>query len=701
MASRRKVRKSIPAPPAQSTPSGSRAGVPAALWLRAALIALAGIVVYANSLSGPFVLDDQDTIVMNEQIRVLSPSVVLFPAVELPVAGRPIVNLTFALNYALGGLEVRGYHVVNVALHIACALLLFGIVRRTLGLPAIRDRFGLLSADLAFAMAILWLVHPLQTDAVDYVTQRTELMMGLFYLLTFYASIRGHEQGRWLIVAVVSCALGMASKESMVTAPFLVLVYDRIFVFDTLKAAWSRRSRFYLSLAATWLILAALVWSGPRFRSAGFSAGVSVWTYLLNQTQMIVRYLRLAIWPSGLVVDYGAPRALGLGQVAPYAALLIALAALTVWALARRPMLGFLGLWFFTTLSPTSSIVPIATEVGAERRMYLPLAALAMLAVLGAAWLLDRSTRSVPAQRARVAALAALAIVVLLLGTATIMRNREYASAVALARTTFERWPSARAQHSLGAALIAEKQYEEGINQLRGAIDGDPGARYTLGVALFQQGKLPEAVENLREFLAREPFRIEAPTAHELIGRALKVQGRFPEAAEQFQQVLRMTPANRAVHGLLAESLMRQQKFDEAVSHYQQFLAFRPNDMGALMQLGVVYVALGRQAEAVAQFRRIVEINPRDGAAHSNLARVLLDTGAVDEAAPYARQAVTLLPDDPASHDLLGVTLARQGQLDEAIVELRRAFQLAPSDPEIRSHLETALGLKQGLGPGR
>ncbi|HVH26235.1 MAG TPA: tetratricopeptide repeat protein [Vicinamibacterales bacterium] len=710
MASRRKHRKSGDTR-GHDVAAQSPTNVPGGIWLRAALIVLAGIIAYANSLSGPFVLDDQDTIVMNEQIRQLAPSVVLFPAVELPVAGRPLVNVTFALNYAVGGLAVGGYHAVNIALHIASALLLFGIVRRTLeriaGRPSevvsmgtassVPLQRGLSATDLAFATAIIWLVHPLQTDAVDYLTQRTELVMGLFYLLTFYSSIRGYEHNRWLIVAVVSCALGMASKESMVTAPFLVAMYDRIFVFDSFREAWSKRSRFYLSLAATWLVLAMVVWSGPRFRSAGFSAGVSVWTYLLNQTQMIVRYLRLAVWPSGLVVDYGAPRALGPGDVVPHAGLVLGLVALTIWALARWPMVGFLGLWFFTTLSPTSSIVPIATEVGAERRMYLPLAALVVLAVLGVSWLLARlmRMRGLSSERAQLAGAAALAVVVILLGGATIARNREYASAVTLARATLERWPTPRAQHSLGAALVADMQYEEGIRQLTEAVDGDPGARYTLGVALFQQGKLPEAIVQLREFLARESLRIEVPAAHELVGRALRAQGRYAEAGEEFQRVLQMTPSRREVHGLLAESLMRQQKFGEAVGHYQQMLAYRPNDISALMQLGISLIALGRADEAIVQFRRVVELIPRDGVANRNLARALLERGSFDEAALYAREATNLLPNDAVAHDQLGVALANLGRLDEGIAELQRAAQLDPADPEIRSHLAAALQAKE------
>jgi tetratricopeptide (TPR) repeat protein len=664
------------------------------MWLRALVLVVAGALAYANALSGPFVLDDQDTIVMNEQIRQLSPSVVLFPALELPVAGRPVVNVSFALNYAADGTNVLGYHLFNIALHICSALLLFGIVRRTLAMPSVRGRLGAHSMNLAFAVALLWLLHPLQTDAVDYVTQRTELMMGFFYLLTFYAAIRTFEQGRWWIVAIAACALGMGSKESMVTAPFMIPVFDRIFVFGTFGDAWRQRARLYVPLAATWLVLIALVWSGPRFRSAGFATGVTPWTYLLNQTGMIVRYLRLAVWPRGLVVDYGVPRELTAADVWPYALFLLVVAALTVWALARAPKVGFLGAWFFTTLSPTSSVVPIATEVGAERRMYLPLAAVIAFAVIGVVWLWRRET---PSRRAGGGAYVALALVALALGAGTVARNREFGSTVALARTTVERWPTPRAHHSLGSALVGDGQDEEGIRQLREAVAGEPAAEYTLGVALFKEGKLDEALVHLREFLAHESARIEVPMAHELIGRVLRTQGRFAEAADEFRTVLAMMPSKGEVHGLLAEALLRQQIFDQAGTEFERFLTYRPNDVSALMQLGITYAALGRQDDAIRCFRRVVELNPEDGGAHRNLARSLLDKGAYAEATPYARRAVALRPLDAVAHDELGLALAGQGNLDDGIVELRRALQLDPNDNEVRGHLQAALGAKAAL----
>ena len=509
---------------------------------------------YANALSGPFVLDDQDTIVLNEQIRQLSPSVVLFPAVELPVAGRPAVNVSFALNYAFGGLDVRGYHVVNVAIHIACALLLFGIVRRTLGLPALRDRFAARSADLAVRRRP-HLDGPSAADrcgrlrhAANRADARPVLSADALreHPVGPAAGAAGSRQWKpdstddstgWLVVAVISCVLGMASKESMVTAPFMVLVYDRVFVFDTLKEAWRRRWPFYVSLAATWIVLAALIWSGPRFRSAGFSAGVSPWTYLLNQARMIVRYLRLAVWPSGLVVDYGVPRALTVGDVAPYGALVLTLAALDGLG-ARpdadgripRPLVLHDALADVERRADRDGSGRRAANVSCRSRRSWSWPSSGLRGCwsdgLEAGARFDEATagRS-DGPCAHRAGVVVLAVVVIALAAGTWSRNREYASAVSLARTTLERWPNPRARHSLGVALLAEGQREAGITELRQAVSDDPAAHYTLGVALFQDGKLDEAVQHLREFLARESLRIEVPVAHELVGAHLEDAG--------------------------------------------------------------------------------------------------------------------------------------------------------------------------------
>src|SRR5262249_35431669 len=147
------------------------------------------------------------------------------------------------------------------------ALLLMGVVRRTLLTPGLSDRYAARAKDLAFAVALVWLVHPLNTEAVDYVTQRTQSLLALMYLLTLYSSVRaltGPRSGIWQAAAVAACAMGMASKESMATAPLTVVLYDLVFVFDRAADLVRARWRFYGGLALTWLLLVFLVINGPR-----------------------------------------------------------------------------------------------------------------------------------------------------------------------------------------------------------------------------------------------------------------------------------------------------------------------------------------------------------------------------------------------------------------------------------------------------
>ncbi len=266
-------------------------------------------------------------------------------------------------DHAFAALK-RGYHIFNLIVHTLGSLALFGLVRRTLLQPALRARFGSAATPLALAVALLWAVHPLLTEAVTYVVQRAESLMGLFYLLTLYCFIRGTKSasdtpgaGRrrspaaaptlmdrrrkvWLLAAVGTCALGMATKEVMVSAPLLVLLYDRTFVAGSWRDAWAQRKGFYLSLGATWLLLGWLVLGTEnRGGTAGLGLGDSVWTYALTQTRAIVLYLKLALWPHPLVFDYGTEAIEHLADALPFAlviALLIASAAVALWRWPSR-----------------------------------------------------------------------------------------------------------------------------------------------------------------------------------------------------------------------------------------------------------------------------------------------------------------------------------------------------------------------------
>lgn len=669
---------------------------------------LIGTVVYSNSLSSPFIFDDKLSVVENAHLREFPQQLakVLLPEREMPASGRPLPALSFAINYAIGGLDVRGYHLSNLAFHLCCALLMFGVVRRTLELPSLSPRFGRRGGDLAFAAALIWTLHPLNTEVVDYVTERMESMMAFFYLLTMYSSVRAHRSrhaARWQVLAVLSSALGMTCKESMATAPVMVVLFDRIFVYESFKEAFQARRRLYGGLMASWLVLPPLMASGPRMRSTGFSIGLSPWTYLLNQTVIISHYLLLTIWPRSLVLMYGPTLPLTLGDVWPYALLITSLLAITVVTLIRQPRVGFLGAWFFVTLAPASSIVPILTEVGAERRMYLPLAGLTVLAVTGAFLFWDRVKRALAERGAEIAPRAESVAAVLLLvalcaaaSTLTIARNREYSSPLTLAETVLERWPTALAHRMVGTESILAGRQDDGVTHLREAVrQGESRALYDLGIALFVEGKLDESIERLEAFVRAEPELLEVISARMTLGRAFTLQQKWPQAAEQFRTLLAMVPSNLEARLRLAEALSAQDQFDEAIGHYREYLRFRPADTTTQTKLAIGLVATGKNDEAIVVFRRIVDAEPQSADARRNLATALYDQRDIDGAAVHAQQAVTLKPDDPAARDLLGRILALQGKFDDAKVQFERALQIDPSYQDARDHLQRILQLNR------
>jgi tetratricopeptide (TPR) repeat protein len=693
-----------PAPTIAVRPAAPR------MWWAVIAVVVVGAAVYANSLSGPFILDDRLAIVENATLRQLWPiSGALFAERESPLAGRPLVNLSFAINYAAGGLNVQSYHLVNVAVHVTCTLLLLLIVRQTLRTARVFVEPPGSADAIATAGAILWMVHPLNTEAVNYLTQRTELMMASLYLLTLYCSVRAHAAGEalpWHAAAMTACGLGMACKESMVTAPVMVLLYDRAFLFDGFKNAVKVRWRLYAGLAATWLVLALLMRSGPRIHSAGFGTGLSPWVYLLNQSQMIVQYLHLAVWPRSLVFDYGYPRAIGLSDVLPSALFITALLCATCLAWFLRPALAFLGTWVFVTLAPASSFVPIATEVGAERRMYLPLAALSILAVISFLWMARLigarcGTRLRSPRFQVVLALAAVTAVSLGLAAQTRRRNRDYQSALILAQSALDRWPTGHARLLVGAELIAAGRPDEAIPYLREATRDQPRAHYALGLALYRQEHWEEAREHLQQFVEREPTLLEVVNAREVLGLSLLHLGKAAEAEAEFRRVLTMNPSSLEARTELADALAAQGRFGDAIPEYAAYLARRPDDVRSLIGLGRALAAVGKGRDAAVAFRRAADLDPANGLAARNLAIQLYQLDEYAGAVTYARRAISVMPDDPIAHAILGVALAFQARFDEAVTALRRSIAIDPTNSDTREQLGQVLQMRAGVGRNR
>ena len=438
--------------------------------LAAGLIVVAGVAAFANSFWGPFIYDDLDSILGNPSIRQLWPlSQPLSPPCDTrTVTSRPLLNLSLAVNYCLGGECVWGYHATNLAIHLVNGLLLLGILWRTFQLPTWKGRYGEAGWGLALAIALLWTIHPLQTESVTYIVQRAESLAGLFYLLVLYCVIRGvqsrHSVG-WYIVAVGACWLGVGVKEVMATAPVVVLLYDRTFVEDSFRKILRQRWGLYVGLFGSWGLLVGLLARTGVSVLKDEVGSIGMWAYARSQPGIILHYLRLSLWPDRLCLCYEWPVADTLGAILPGMLVVGLLLATTIWGLRKWRGWGFLGAWFFLILAPTSSIMPLP-QLAFEHRMYLPLAAVLTAVVVGGSIVGEGLVRRgwLPGRAGVVGGVCLVALAAVVLGLLTFRRNEAYRTELSIWEDTVEKVPDNACAHGdLGNALVQDGRLAEGI----------------------------------------------------------------------------------------------------------------------------------------------------------------------------------------------------------------------------------------------
>ena len=651
------------------------AGAGPAIPPRTAVLVLAVLVLgaYALSMDGPFIFDDEPSIVDNHTIRSLVPP--WGPFTDTPqgttVSGRPLVNLSLALNYALGGLEPWSYHLFNTAIHFLAALVLFGIVRRTLA--RLRDVPPDASTGLALACAAVWAAHPLQSQAVVYVVQRSESLMGLFFLLTLYCAVRGwqaQKSARWHLAAVLACLAGVYCKEVIATAPALVLLYDYVFNRRSFIRALRDSPLLYLGLAACWALLFRLLLAGGTWESGPGDPLVSPLQYASAQPEIFFHYLRLALWPRPLVLDY----AWTLPTARSAMLWCIPLAALAgtacVFTLKRRPWAYCLA-WAMIILTPTSSVVPLK-NMAFEHRMYLSLAGPACLAVLGGAALLRR--RHAPPRLAPVLAVA----LVLCLAVATALRTRDYASAITIWTDTVQKRPqNERAYTNLGVARIKAGDPAAAFKDFQAALEINPvfqEAHAAKAGACFLLQDLACAEQNYREAL-----RLDPGDANSLAGLAAVhfQQGLDEDARKEFQAALEINPRlHSAQHGLGLLALRRDDP-GEARSHFQAAAQSKPDYPEAWLGLADADALLGDSESAAALYEKTLALAPDLPAAHTNYAKLLMEQNRFAEAARHFARALELDP-TPGAHANFAAALIQLGHVAEALAVLQASLELQP-----------------------
>jgi tetratricopeptide (TPR) repeat protein len=585
------------------------------------IIAMGALAAYSRTFSVPLLSDDRASIANNASIRHLWPLwPVLSPPADAGVRGRPLYNLSFALNYAGGGTAVFGYHVVNLAIHVLAGWVLFALARRTLRCPTLAPRFGSAATPLALLIAAIWTWHPLQTESVTYLSQRAESMMGLCFLLAMYGFVRGvdaiipRRRRIWFACAVLACAAGAGTKEVIVTAPLITWLYDRTFISGSFAAAWRRHWPVFVGLAASWLPLGYLMLGLGHLR-VGFGSGVAWWAYGLVECRAILLYLKLIIWPHPLIFDYGIFTAPRLPAAWAAVAGLAALLAATGIALRRWPAAGFAAAWFFVILAPVSSIAPVATQPIAESRTYLPLAGIVALVVLGGFLLAGRRALTI-------FAVAAVGAVV-----ATAARNDDYRSAAALWSDTIAQLPNnPRAHNNLGYEWQSEPgRTADAIAEYETALRLAPGyadAHNNLG-AVWEgiPGRLEEAIFQYRAAIHFAPDR---PEFHYNLGNALQGEGRTSAAISEYAATLRLDPDFAEAQSNWASALAPMPgRLDDAIAHYETAARLRPDNAALQFNLAAALLrAPGRRDEAKASLEAGLRIQPGNQLARQILERL-------------------------------------------------------------------------------
>ena len=612
----------------------------------AVAIVVAGLITYANSFTGVFVFDDRPSIIDNASVREPAPWMHPLKAMMAPrnitLAGRPVASFSFALNYALAPLDARntfdppspgslnsadafernvwGYHAFNLLIHLIASLTLFGIVRRTLETAALRSVVGQASTTLAGLVALAWVVHPLHTDSVTYIVQRVESMMGMFLLLTLYCAIRMDDARSvtrravaWMLAAEVSCLLGMGTKEVMVAAPVVVVLWDWTFLPGSVSDIVRRRWPLYLGLASTWILLGLLVAMDARPLSSGFHfAEWPWWRYLMTQTGVIVHYLRLTVSPAPLVLDYDWRAAKGVTDILLPAAIVLTLAAGTLWLLVRRRPLGFAGAVFFVVLAPSSSILPIITEVAAEHRMYLPLASVLSVIIIGTFALMRRAAVK---PFVRDVAFWVACVFIGALAFTTRARNDDYVSDERIWADTVQKQPlNARARNNYASDLLKTGQAKVAAEHLQVAVR-----------------EIPDYAE-----------------AHANLGVALATLQQYADATAHFERAVAINPFYAAAYDNMAEAYGAQNQLANAVKYFLKALDRKPDDVALLNKAAWILATAidpmvrdGSRAIILAQ--HAVELTERrDASSLDTLAASFAESGRFDDAIRIGNEALTL-----------------------------------------------------------
>lgn len=554
------------------------------LWWKAALLlAVVGTLIYANSLRCDFQFDDGSSIVENPRIQNLSD----LPTIWSFHPPRFLTHLSFAINYRFSGVSVTGYHVTNILIHIVSSFWVFLLVWISTRTPLIRQKIPSKDAwGISLFSSLIFLCHPVQTQAVTYIVQRAASLATLFYLGTMlcYVMARLTQDLRWYVASCLSCIASMFTKETAFTLPFMILLYDFTF-FDARARLGNQRLLWFLPFLATLSIIPFLtIHAQAASLSPGLTPGVvgsvSPSHYLLTQFHVIRTYLRLLFFPANQSLAYDYPIATHFFEMRTFFsfALLAGIFAFGIWIFRRQRLIAFGIFWFFLALSVESSVIPIL-DVIFEHRLYLPMVGFAIAITVGA-YMLFR-------QKSTFKMVAVIAVVIL--SVLTIARNRVWETKLSLWQDAVKQAPELGSAHySLGLAFAELGRNGEALREYQRALD--------LG---FKQGRVYNSFARIFE------------AAHET------------DAAIQFYEMgVAADPTFAPAFSNLGALLAQKKHYDRALLMTQKAISLGLQKAETFGNLGAIYASLGKFDKATGALHQALRVDPEFAQAKENLLRI-------------------------------------------------------------------------------
>jgi Flp pilus assembly protein TadD len=629
------------------------------------IIVIVGFLAYSNTFHSPFQWDEADFILRNPVVRDLGYFAAPWRAEGLRffdgLKSRYIGYLTFALNYRLHGFDVTGYHIVNLAIHIINGILVYLLVLLTFrtpyfkGINTVDDSLFTARSSRLFALAVslLFVAHPLQTEAVTYIFQRFASLVSLFYLLSLVLYIKGRlgmqsaksrRQSPVLFysLSLVAAVLAMKTKENAFTLPVIITLYEFLFFTGPLKSRALRLVPFLLTMLIIPVTLIGMGTSPGEIIgqvknpvSLGYLTPTPA-DYLFTQFRVIVTYIRLLFWPVGQNIDYDYPLYHSFFNPPVFLSFLFlsAIFVVAVYLLVRSHkakgmahgldhplfpaqiamrLIAFGILWFFITLSVESSIIPIPMLIN-EYRVYLPSVGFFIALAAGVAVLLKQSSRfTIHDSRFAKVAAAMFALIIMGLASATYARNVLWKDKVSLWEDVVRKSPnSSRGYNNLGIAYYEKGRNDEAIRIYEHAIALNPrylDAYMNLGVSYAVTGRLDAAIEKFSAVVAKDPKNDDA---YLNLGRAYSDLRRPHEAIEYFRRAITVNPNNVAAFHGLGTAYARLGHLDDALAAYTRFVELSPHNPEAYRNRALVYQAKGDMANALEDFQQACSLGSRD-----------------------------------------------------------------------------------------